>query len=328
MRVSVIVPVYNVAPWLGECLDSALGEDGDIEVICVDDGSTDGSGAILDERAAKSGGRMKVIHKKNGGVSSARNAALKLATGDWIMFLDGDDVFARGWFSVVSGMAERCPDIPVLGFERSITLPLEPVSLGGIRELDTSRRLPLVSFVNDMWQFAYRRSMLAGLEFGPFTHGEDKLFQGQAMLRADRIALCDAIIYGYRQRMGSAMRSVWGERGFRDDIAWRFAWMDALKASGKDLVWMLRYSTGSWFLNYIPRNALRMKDKFLRERLLDIWFDSLETVAKSNFVVPVHRIAIKTLSVTRSRILMCPIVVVMAIGNLSAGFWRRHKWCR
>ena len=325
MKVSVIVPVYNVAPWLDECLDSALGEDGDIEVVCVDDGSTDGSGVVLDARAAKSGGRMKVLHKENGGVSSARNVALKMATGDWIMFLDGDDVLARGWFSVVSGMAERCPDIPVLGFERSITLPLEPVSLGDIRELDMSRRLPLVSFVHDMWQFAYRRSMLAGLEFGPFSHGEDKLFQGQAMLRTDRIALCDAIVYGYRQRAGSAMRSVWGEKGFRDDIEWRFAWMDALKASGKDLVWLLRYSTGSCFLNYIPRNALRVKDKFLRERLLNIWFDSLETVAKSDFVLPLHRIAIKVLSITRSRILMKPIIGVMLAGNLFAAFWRRRR---
>ena len=325
MKVSLIVPVYNVAPWLEECLDSALGEPGDIEIVCVDDGSTDGSGAILDAHAAKNVGRMKVLHKENGGVSSARNAALKMATGDWIMFLDGDDVLARGWFSVVSEMAERCPGIPVLGFGKSTTLPLGSVSLGDIRELDTSRRLPLVSFVNDMWQFAYRRDLLAGLEFGPYTHGEDKLFQGQSMLRTDRIALCDAIVYGYRLREGSAMRSVWGERGFRDDIEWRFAWMDALKASGKGLVWLLRYSTGSCFLHYIPRNALRVKDKRLRERLLNIWFDSLNTAAKSNVVLSLHKIAIKALSITRSRILMRPIIGVMAVGSLFAVFWRKRR---
>ena len=324
MKVSVIVPVYNVAPWLEECLDSALGETGNIEVVCVDDGSTDDSGAILDAYAAKSGGRMKVLHKENGGVSSARNAALKMATGDWIMFLDGDDVLARGWFSVVSGMAERCPSIPVLGFERSITLPLEPVSLGDIRELDTSRRLPLVSFVHDMWQFAYRRSMLDGLEFGPFSHGEDKLFQGQAMLRTDRIALCDAIIYGYRQRAGSAMRSVWGERGFRDDIEWRFVWMDALKASGKDLVWLLRYHMGSCFLNYIPYNALQVKDESLREKEVNIWFDSLKRASKCDFLIA-HRIMIKILSVTRSRILMKLIRAGMVLASNFAVFWRKRR---
>lgn len=324
MKVSVIVPVYNVAPWLEECLDSALGETGNIEVVCVDDGSTDDSGAILDAYAAKSGGRMKVLHKANGGVSSARNAALKMATGDWIMFLDGDDVLARGWFSVVSGMAERCPDVPVLGFDRTTKLPLKPVSLGEVREMDISRRLPLVSFVNDMWQFAYRRSLLAGLEFGPYTHGEDKLFQGEAMLRADRIALCDAIVYCYRQREGSAMRSHWGERGFRDDIEWRFAWMDALKASGKDVVWLLHYHMGSCFLNYIPYNALKEKDEVLRDRLLNIWFDSLKTASKCDFLLP-HRIAVKTLSATRSRTLMRLVRMVLVLGSNFAVFWRKRR---
>lgn len=324
MKVSVIVPVYNVAPWLEECLDSALDETGNIEVVCVDDGSTDDSGAILDAYAAKSGGRMKVLHKENGGVSSARNAALKMATGDWIMFLDGDDVLARGWFSVVSGMAERCPDVPVLGFDRTTKLPLKPVSLGEVREMDISRRLPLVSFVNDMWQFAYRRNLLAGLEFGPYTHGEDKLFQGEVMLRADRIALCDAIVYCYRQRAGSAMRSVWGEKGFRDDIEWRFAWMDALKESGKSLVWLLRYHMGSCFLNYIPYNALQVKDESLREKEVNIWFDSLERAARCDFLIA-HRITIKILSVTRSRTLMRLVRMVLVLGSNFAVFWRKRR---
>lgn len=324
MKVSVIIPVYNVAPWLDECLDSALDEPGDIEVVCVDDGSTDGSGAILDARAAKSGGRMRVLHKENGGVSSARNAALRLACGDWIMFLDGDDVLAGGWFALVSDMARRCPDAPVLGFDRTTTLPLKPVVPGKIREMDMTRRLPLVSFVNDMWQFAYRRSLLKGLEFGPYSHGEDKLFQGEAMLRADRIALCDAVVYCYRPRPGSAMRSPWGEKGFRDDIEWRFAWMDALKASGRDLVWLLRYHMGSCFLNYIPYNALREGDEVLRERLLGIWFDSLERAAKCDFLLP-HRIAIVVLHATRSRLLLKLIRCVLVAGSHFAVIWRRRR---
>jgi len=92
---SIIIPVYNVAPYLRECLDSVLAQTFiGWEAICVDDGSTDGSGAILDEYAGKDS-RFKVIHQANAGVSAARNAALEVARGDWICFLDADDYFEK-----------------------------------------------------------------------------------------------------------------------------------------------------------------------------------------------------------------------------------------
>ena len=89
---SIIIPVYNVAPYLRECLDSVLTQTfADWECLCVDDGSTDESGAILDEYAQKDP-RFRVFHKVNGGVSSARNLALDNAKGEWVWFVDGDDV--------------------------------------------------------------------------------------------------------------------------------------------------------------------------------------------------------------------------------------------
>ena len=89
---SIIIPVYNVAPYLRECLDSVVAQTfADWEAICVDDGSTDGSGAILDGYAARDG-RFRVIHQVNAGVSAARNAALDVAQGEWIGFVDADDV--------------------------------------------------------------------------------------------------------------------------------------------------------------------------------------------------------------------------------------------
>ena len=90
-KVSLIVPVYNVEKYLGKCLESCRNQTlNDLEIICVDDGSTDSSGRILDEFAAEDS-RVIVIHKENGGVSSARNAGLKAANGELIMFLDADD---------------------------------------------------------------------------------------------------------------------------------------------------------------------------------------------------------------------------------------------
>jgi len=90
-KISVIVPVYNVEPYVGKCLDSILAQTHrNLEVICVDDGSTDESGRICEEFAEKDD-RVAVLHKENGGPTSARNAGLKIFTGDYVSFIDSDD---------------------------------------------------------------------------------------------------------------------------------------------------------------------------------------------------------------------------------------------
>ena len=89
--VSVIVPIYNVEKYLAECVDSILGQTfQDMEIILVDDGSLDSSGQMADDYAAQDK-RVKVIHKENGGLSSARNAGMKIARGEYIYFCDSDD---------------------------------------------------------------------------------------------------------------------------------------------------------------------------------------------------------------------------------------------
>lgn len=91
VKISVVVPVYLVAPYLKKCIESVLNQDyQNVEIILVDDGSFDESSIVCDQYAAKHKNVM-VIHKRNGGASSARNAGLERATGDYIMFLDGDD---------------------------------------------------------------------------------------------------------------------------------------------------------------------------------------------------------------------------------------------
>ena len=89
--VTIIIPVYNVEKYLPKCLDSIINQTyNHLEIIIVDDGSKDSSGLICDEYALKDQ-RIKVLHKKNGGLSSARNAGLDIAKGDYIMFVDSDD---------------------------------------------------------------------------------------------------------------------------------------------------------------------------------------------------------------------------------------------
>ena len=100
MKFSIIVPVYNAERYVKECLESVLAQTvQDWECICVDDGSTDGSGAILDEYAAKDV-RFRVIHKSNEGVAVARNTGLERAIGEYICFVDADDTVDTNWLQV------------------------------------------------------------------------------------------------------------------------------------------------------------------------------------------------------------------------------------
>ena len=95
VKVSVIIPVYNVEPYLKQCMDSVVGQTlKDIEIICVDDGSTDNSLDILREYAAEDS-RIQIIEQKNAGAGAARNNGMRYATGKYLSFLDSDDFFER-----------------------------------------------------------------------------------------------------------------------------------------------------------------------------------------------------------------------------------------
>ena len=106
-KVSVVIPVYNVEPYLSECLDSVLSQTlKDLEVICVDDGSDDGSNAILEKYAARDA-RIKILHRNHVGVASARNVGLECADGEFIYFLDSDDMLIdRRAFEELHRLAE------------------------------------------------------------------------------------------------------------------------------------------------------------------------------------------------------------------------------
>ena len=307
MKVSVVVPAYNVADFIGECVQSVLdAADSNVEVICVDDGSTDSSGEMLEAiaRGIRPGGcAMKVIHQKNAGAGAARNAALAVATGDWIMFLDGDDVLAKGWLSLVRTMASRHPSAEMLGFGRTETLPVEPV--GGLfesREVDVSRVVGRDAYERGMCQYACRRDLIGGLEFERIIRGEDKLFEGDALLRASCVALTDVPAYGYRQREGSIMHVGWTRENFGAELIWRIKWLRSMTEHGKTMDRRLWRLMGLYFLEYIPRNLLDVSDPALRRELENRWFDTLRMAGTYGFA-PWQRFAMRILGATRSRAL-------------------------
>lgn len=112
---SIIVPVYKAENYIAQCVDSVLGSPySDFELILVDDGSPDGSGKICD-KYAENDARVRVIHKENGGVSSARNAGLDAARGKYIIFLDSDDFVDKSYFDVIKDSVKYCTELVSFG---------------------------------------------------------------------------------------------------------------------------------------------------------------------------------------------------------------------
>lgn len=209
--VSVVVPVFNAGRYLEECLDSLLNQTlQEIEVICIDDGSTDESPAILEAKALKDS-RLKVFHQANAGVSAARNRGMSAARGKYLTFVDADDRIDLQTLGYLCFEAERLQtDILLFNYAkvengkyRRCALLDEIFSRFGDAAFSFAEGEELLYFVHGttVGRF-YRREILERnrLEFPVFTSvGEDFVFWIEAMLTARRFAVCNQIFYFYRK---------------------------------------------------------------------------------------------------------------------------------
>lgn len=219
MTISIIIPVYNSEVFLPACLDSILSQSfTDFEVLLVDDGSKDKSGSICDDYANKDS-RVRAFHKKNGGVSSARNLALENAKGEWICFVDSDDeLLPDGLGELAAGISESV-DFVMLGFVKSIHYERgDPLPRGEGRVV--SREEAMLPMFNDMirvyqgYTFAklFRRELIVThhLLFDTnITIKEDTLFVVSFLCRSEKDAYISSTpVYYYFQRPMSAMESL------------------------------------------------------------------------------------------------------------------------
>lgn len=224
MRISIVIPVYNVAPYLRECLDSVLepcrGVEGvDVEAVCVDDGSTDGSGAILDEYAAKDA-RVKAIHQPNQGVSVARNVAIENARGEWIFCLDGDDLMRPDFLVKISQRLQEIGDedvdvvITQCEFEdgmRGDGLPRESAVLE-VSEIMSIRKPYYMTCTELITDKLFRREILIqnGIRFIPKIRiSEDNVFTRMALACSRKVLVAtDIDCAWFRARSGSAVHTM------------------------------------------------------------------------------------------------------------------------
>ena len=202
---SVIVPVYKVEKYLDRCICSILNQTfSDFELILIDDGSPDNSGAICDQYAAKDN-RVRVIHKENGGVSSARNAGLNAAQGTYIAFVDSDDEVAPNYIellnskradAVVCGVTNIDPDNQVHHQLKFIEQDINVINSDCVRKLYEDAGILYV------YSKAYRRSIIeeAGLRFNDsLSLGEDTLFFVEYLLCCRSLSYVQGTPYIYHK---------------------------------------------------------------------------------------------------------------------------------
>ncbi len=226
--ISVIVPVYNVEKYLDRCVESLLHQTYEkLEIILVDDGSTDNSGVMCDEYAARDG-RIKVIHKENGGLSDARNAGMEIATGEYIGFVDSDDWAETDMYERLCGLCrDKGLDIVAARFCEAVEgVDRETAFTGEFLEMDGRELLRLNIFgdakyvvTNSVWDRLYRRELLEGIVFPVGRKYEDIRFTTQVFLRAKKCGYLDAKVYHYTIRDDSIMgKGVKATDSFSDDI--------------------------------------------------------------------------------------------------------------
>lgn len=209
-KVSIVVPVYNIACWLNECMESLVSQNyRNIEILLGDDGSTDGSSALCDEWERKDD-RVKVIHKTNGGAASARNVCLDEATGDYICFVDSDDVVSKAYVShLVETLESSSADIAVCGFSYLKTSGLETVILS-TRAGTYSGEGFMMQFLKDwscalLWNKIFRREIIGTIRMDEGHRIDDEYFTYQVCLNAHTVTVTDDCLYYYRLRKSSVM---------------------------------------------------------------------------------------------------------------------------
>ena len=228
-KVSLIVPVYNTSVYLAACLDSIVAQSYDnIEIICVNDCSTDKSLEILESYASRDS-RVRIFsHTVNKGLPATRNTGLRHATGEYVRHVDSDDIIPvestknlldsaiRYGSDIVAGNADRVVGKSIVRGDW-LRRHMEPRHNIRLQD-DTS----LWRTFGDVWLYLFRRDFVdqAGLQFDEsIQFGEDQIYMSAALAAARDVSYCNTIVYIYRERT-SSMTSTFSLEKIEDELSW------------------------------------------------------------------------------------------------------------
>jgi glycosyltransferase involved in cell wall biosynthesis len=236
IEISIIVPVYNLESLLRKCVDSILEQSfTNFELILVNDGSTDQSGEICDEYASKDS-RVRVIHKKNGGVASSRNAGLSVANGNYIGFVDNDDYINKYMFETLyHGAVSHTADIIICDYvevgekqhcdkqKRDTHYHIEHYNhIEACNQLYTTNN---VTFVVP-WNKLYKKSLFKEIEYKVGNINDDETVAHELLYRSNKVTYIQTGLYYYVQREGSQMDSTASFNIKRFDAIYAFSYRE------------------------------------------------------------------------------------------------------
>ena len=227
-KISIIIPCYKVEKYLRRCLDSVLSQTFcEWEAICVDDGSPDECGNILDEYA-KCDYRFKVIHQENQGLSMARNNGKKLATGDYIYFLDSDDAMHPQLLEVAYGLAQK-HNADLVNFEcynsdkeefknKNIDVNKVKTKVTNNPIFQGSRKERYRIHFN-VWTKLYKKELLDGIDFIPGIHFEDFPHTFAVLSKSPKTVITREKLYFYQPNDGSISKQSGNPKQIKDYYA-------------------------------------------------------------------------------------------------------------
>lgn len=284
--VSVIVPVYNTAPYLERCIDSILAQTyPNWELILVDDGSTDNSKAIC-ERYAKSDARIHLLSRENRGLSASRNDGMKMAQGEFISFVDSDDSIAPDTLRAAVDTLSRHPECDQVqypshkdigsGRDYFCRYDRGPI-LGTIALVRAWMREREISWIP--CDRIYRRGLLEGIKFKEGYYYEDALFSCMVALKSSGICFAQAGMYYYYTNSGSITQSYTPKKG-QDKIDIHVEVSQLLRSSG------VAFRTDAAFALYIVVNDMWASYMFHRRNndVTDRGIDLMKEISVRDFL--------------------------------------------
>ena len=212
--ISLIVPCYNVENYLLHCIGSLLSQSyKNLEILLVDDGSPDRCGEISEEYAKKDS-RIKVIHKTNGGLSDARNVAIDIASGEWITFIDSDDMVAPNYIERLVKIANdngcKCSVVQPVSFIDG-SLPVAKNAMAKVEVMNSMDAIAAMFYQTKLdtsaWNKLYHRSLFdSGIRYPKGYLFEDNPTTFRLLAECDKVAISNEQLYYYRVREGSIER--------------------------------------------------------------------------------------------------------------------------
>ena len=221
-KISVIIPIYNVEKYLSQCLDSVINQTfKDIEIICINDGSTDNSLQILQQYAHKDK-RIKIIDQQNQGLSIARNNGISQACCEYISFIDSDDyIHPKFLETLYEAIIQNNCDIAGCNFQKIQTKETPLFITTKIKVYNSALDVLLnkKNFIHfNVWNKLYKKEVIQDIRFAENLYYEDWIFNTQVFAQSNKFAWIPSKLYGYRISNNSIMRSDFNQKKLHDYV--------------------------------------------------------------------------------------------------------------